>query len=209
MSLLTRVQPEVLPEVVSIENIDPSRQAIAERVIGTAERLDLDPAQAVLVGSAALLMYGVQLPENYGAQRPSDVDLSVSTALYNQLAEAEATPSGLPVVDGNNRNLPSNIFTIPAGNSDALPVDVINRFKPRGMVTVAEYDKRFAEKPYNVIDGTNLRIATLGQIYRELRHNKSVNNGYDIDNKPTADFWAFKQAMQARGISPWSLRKQR
>jgi hypothetical protein len=153
---------------------EPS-DSLPRLVVDTIDRLQLDPEDFVVVGSAAPVLYGVtppQQPDDKGP-RPGDVDLAATHHLFSSLYEQGQTPSDVamePKIDHvGTRQM------ILRGHSDAslLPVDIITRFnadrhKP------AKYDNGF-RKHFQansiVVPGTEngIRVASPAHITRELK----------------------------------------
>ena len=170
-----------LPDTARFES-----DSIERRIISSVEQLDIDLARSVLVGSAALKLYGVELPGN----RPGDVDLTLDASQFIELYEARKTPSGLslaPMVE--NRNPKFSILEIP-GDQARLPVDAITQFDAR-TTSQAHYDKKFQahyQKHAVTLPGASgVRIATPDYLRRTLK----AQSG---DPKHRADLAAFERA---------------
>lgn len=191
----------------SMKPIDISQvnsDGVENRIIDTIRSADLDPQQYMLVGSAALTLYGIDLINHQtNLQRPHDVDLAVTAALYKELLENKQSPSGLRVgtkkkyvgnfIPGNSQHIlqarPDKI------DSSLLPIDLITRYKSD--FTVDEYDagvRRHFDKNSHTIPGTNgIRIASLGHIATELVRN-SNRGDVQFDN----DLYAVKKFTSRR-----------
>ncbi|MFZ1802263.1 MAG: hypothetical protein WAW62_00900 [Candidatus Saccharimonas aalborgensis] len=152
----------------------PADTPAAEQVLRSAEYLGLDPSQTMLVGSAALCLYGVEL-DTYDRltkqqrPRPSDLDYA-STPLYmNQLAR-HGTPTGLQPQLKHTLNPRQTVLTI---NTPELPADIITRFQPE-RDDLLSYHARFLaylERHSRPVEGTALRIITQHALIKELQRN--------------------------------------
>lgn len=174
-----------------LPHLTPANTEASATVLETIERLQLDPDETMVVGSAALALYGAIL-SNYdpltgeSKPRPGDVDFA-STASYMDHLYQNGTPTGLeavikPVV---------NRQTILRVETGALPADVITRYDERH--SMERYDARFrkviAERSRR-IEGTGMRIADYELIERELRSNAK------FDQKAASDLAALRQTGQ-------------
>lgn len=173
-----RSYQEALP--YSIDTAPNSRAL--ERVVRTIESLGLDSKPIVLVGSAALAAYGI----NLGRDRPHDADLTVPGSLFLQLDNTSRTPSGQPLERklGASNNLQS-ILVAPPLNEDAMPVDIISRFNPTKQ-NVAANEAAFLEHyraHSHLIPGTRVSVASLDYLAKELklRSPKDTAAQYDYE----------------------------
>jgi hypothetical protein len=79
----------------------PPDTEVAGRVMQTIDRADLDPEHVMLVGSAALALYGTHLSTydpglcRHVEERPGDVDF-LSTTQYMEALYATGEHAGLP-----------------------------------------------------------------------------------------------------------------
>ncbi|QQS21557.1 hypothetical protein IPM09_03455 [Candidatus Saccharibacteria bacterium] len=150
----------------------PADTPTAERVLRSAEYLGLDPSQTMLVGSAALCIYGVELDTNdpliqQSWPRPSDLDFA-STPLYMNHLAAHGTPTGLEAHLKPTHNPSQTILTI---STKELPADIITRFRP-GRDNLLSYHKRFLaylEQHSRPVEGTAIRIITQPAALKELQ----------------------------------------
>jgi len=180
--------------VPDINTFEPN--SVERRIIDSADQLGLDPEHSVLVGSAALVLYGVQLPQldplspNKNVVRPSDVDFSVDASHFIELYDNGHTPGGAPVeFKADNANKRFSILTAGARpKSQALPADLITRYSA-DYGSVRRFDRNFQKhyrKNSTVIPGTNgLRVATPEYLKQTLKTQS-------IDPKYLADLQAFE-----------------
>lgn len=151
---------------MKFERITPADTPATEAILHTINHLQshegetLDPEKVVLVGSAALTLYGVQLqpaPHTPETPRPGDVDLATDMR-YARLLEATGH---VTKKHGNVSGISSGtVFTL---NADLpLPVDVIGREKP--LFTT----KRPLTEVSIPIEGSDISIAPLSRIKRLL-----------------------------------------
>jgi hypothetical protein len=167
MSMFFRKKNELSPLV-------PSDNTINERILRTIEQADLDPQEVMVVGSAALLLYGAELDfydPDLGEirERPGDVDFA-STASYMEDLFANGTRSGAVAIRKPSDNKRQVMLRI---KTDFLPVDVITRYRDGG--NMERYDERFRRavlaRSSRPIDGASARVATPSYLRGELKFN--------------------------------------
>lgn len=172
---------------LDIRELDPS--GIEHKIVRSIERLDIDPSRFVVVGSAALKLYGIKLPNfntlsRYGNQedsatteRPGDVDLNTQASLLQELYEAGATPSGAPIKLKQQADPNQTILAVERDETaDTLPVDMITRYKPeRG--SIEKYDAKmkhyYASHSVVVPGADGIRVASPDHLKKNLRRNSS------------------------------------
>lgn len=162
-----------------VSPLTPADSPAAERVLRTYELLELDYSQMMLVGSAALTLYGVELlpfdpidGENTFAPRPSDLDFATRATYMQQLYDpakpdtAQTTPNGLAmrakIMTAGRRGLH---ITTPE-----LPVDLLSNFRD-GRDNLARYDaefRRYLAANSRPVEGTTMRIITPEAMHTEL-----------------------------------------
>lgn len=153
------------------------------KIIDTIEQLGLDPRQVTLVGSAALKMYDISLFQevdiyNPGTlrkgARPSDVDLTVPAAYWDELRINSTTPQGVPVdynesISHRGRAVDNNILNAHhSSDLNLLPVDIITRFNGYNLARHDANFTKFHDKFDHLIPDTQVRIQSLGRIAAEL-----------------------------------------
>ena len=81
-----------------LRRYSPERTDATDKVFGTIDQLKLDRDEVIIVGSAALALYGVTPPSGHDAKknkaRPGDVDFVSTQGYYTEL-ERNGTASGL------------------------------------------------------------------------------------------------------------------
>jgi hypothetical protein len=163
----------------------------SEKVIDTIDFLRLDPEKTVLVGSAALALYGYDLHDhdpisgNY-SPRPSDLDFATLPTYMNEI-HADGIHGLLAAPKPHLATLTGTetILRIP---SEPLPADLISRYNPDA--SLRRYEARFnrywqhRSQELATPKGTPFRI--IGS--RTLRHELSSRSGLGkIDPKATID----------------------
>lgn len=152
-------------------------ESVERKIVDSIEDLgfdEIDTMRAVIVGSAALRLYGVQLyrPEAQEPGRPGDIDLTIDASLFMKLNQARETPSGVPLRAKEQCN---PRFTIMRAEGE-FPIDLITQFTfDRG--SIEKYDKNF-QKHYNrnsqIIPGSSdVRIATPDYLKQTLKQQKN------------------------------------
>lgn len=179
MGLFSRNKHETTPLIV------PQSETTA-RIMATIEHLQLDQDEVVLVGSAALVLYGATLGQydpikDQYTERPGDVDFAASPE-YMQKVFAEGAPSGTKP----SRKDVHNNQTVVQIDTPYLSADLITRFQ-EDRDDLSQYSTKFRQrlgKHSRPIAGTGYRIATSRSIEEELRRNFS-------DPKAQQDLAAF------------------
>ena len=139
----------------------PASSAEAEQVLATLERTDIDPTQVLLVGSAALALYGATLERDFttGEPRPGDVDLLASTTYASQLYAAER---------GTIKDLVNNnhLTVLRLSDGEPLPIDIITA--PRDSLNTNAYDQRLYKRIQEgrQIEGTDYRVLSLAHLIK-------------------------------------------
>ena len=166
--------------------LQPADTEASERVLTTLERSNLDPHHILLVGSAALALYGVTLSpdERTGASRPGDIDLLTTTHYAEQLYN---TGKGT-VKDIVNRDH----MTVLRFDAEPLPIDIITA--PQESLDLARYDRHLQKRMdgSRVIAGLGVRVLSLPDIIAAKKHDMP-----EYDPK-VADDLASAQATLAR-----------
>jgi len=148
---------------------------INQRIIESIEATDIDLERCMLVGSAALALYGVRLGLGpNGSPRPSDVDLAASPVMMHELMDQGQTPSGMGITK-KGFNSSRTVLRIASDEHDPrlLPVDLLARVTSDDeRRTVLKFDRKFIAKTLprssTVVPGTNIRIATPRHIAEDL-----------------------------------------
>ena len=185
-------------ELPDIRNFDPD--SIEQKIVRTIDRLGIDPSRAVVVGSAALTLYGVELQDRIDGiarSRPHDVDLSVDVTTFLSQCEAEQarlkkdceTPPSLKLAKDLNQTL----LTIPAKDPNHLPVDIITRYQGQDeKKSIQKYDAGFASyyrKNSLQLPGSNgIRVITQDRLVAELEKHRFLDEKYD------RDLWSYYEA---------------
>ncbi len=170
----------------TIHRFSPDHSNTTSRILRTAEELSLVRDEVILVGSAALALYGVYLAADplrptSRTPRPGDADF-VSTLGYAQHLAQEGTPTGLvgrrkpnvsgpPILQIATRELSADIIPHNPHASDRMD----QQFRER-------IDRESVE-----VDGSNLRVATPQKLAQELRGRARV------DRKAASDLNALRQ----------------
>lgn len=168
-------------------SLAPAETSASYRVLASlnfaSEKLDLDPKEVVLVGSAALALYGVTLyrdPYSYERNdRPHDVDMASTVAEMQR----QATNGNFAKLQDNQPE--GRQIVIRSFESRPLPVELISRIEQnRGPIGPDEYDHRFRQhwkKQSIPIEDSDFRIATPGKIASELRDHKRYDRKSQVD----------------------------
>lgn len=172
--------------------LTPPDNETTEHILATIEQLQLDKDEVMVVGSAALVLYGAKLNTydpvfRRDTPRPGDVDFG-STPGYMEHLYQHGSPSGISgiVKPVGNRQ------TILQFSTDHLPVDVITRYNS-DRHDIAEYDSRFRKlmrRHSRPLAGSSVGIADESYILHELRSHGRV------DPKAAADLRAFRIALE-------------
>jgi hypothetical protein len=173
-----------VPDINTFES-----NSVERRIVDSAEHLGLDPERSVLVGSAALVLYGVQLPQvdalldpSGETVRPKDIDFTVNASYFIELHKNGQTPSGAPVelLDDNANKQFTILTTKNHSPSHILPADLLTRYTA-DYGSVRQFDRGFQKhfrKHSTVIPGSNgLRIATPDYLKMSLK-SRSVDFKY-------------------------------
>jgi hypothetical protein len=179
-----RKSKEIILPPVDIN--DEPLGSVPRRIIDTVEQLELDKKNDfVIVGSAALALYGITPPTQYNSRpRPRDVDLAVTYGLITSLYEEGYTPSGIPISKKEGHHPRQTILEAHPNDIDSslLPVDFIIRFNPK-IHNPEKHDdgfrKHFASNSL-VIPGTDgIKVASLKHIRKELKHRHFDHKAHD------------------------------
>lgn len=174
----------------------PPDTEVAGRVMQTIDRADLDPEHVMLVGSAALALYGTHLSTydpglcRHVEERPGDVDF-LSTTQYMEALYATGEHAGLAVT----QRLGQSTGPVLQLDSTPLPIDLISRYK--GGDSLVQFDKYRRELFARVgrpLAGTAIRIASPTHIKKELARRL-------VDLKARRDLEDFKVALRQRKSS--------
>lgn len=159
------------------------------QILRTFEHSELDPSRVVLVGSAALYLYGAELETEERALlsavhthgRPRDLDLAALPSYMREL-EARAYNHGLLGSPGEE-TIGQTIVKLKPVEPDDLPIDLITSFtQKRG--NIEYHDRKFYKgmsKHSRPVVGTNMRITSPGVIEKELKRRAR------LDPKAAAD----------------------
>lgn len=168
---------------------------LAQRIVETSRALDLDPTRSLIVGSAALYLYGILPPmiiddvsRKHPSVRPGDVDISVSALLFNETFVNYQTPSGaLPSNVNMSQYDGQHTLRVKPDNSRLLEADIISRYD--GKMELEEQEKRFIayHKDAPTIPKTDIRVASLDTVYVELKRRSQA-----ADPKAREDFKAMR-----------------
>lgn len=168
-----------------LRRYSPERTDATDKVFGTMEQLKLDRDEVILVGSAALALYGVTPPSGHDAKkdkaRPGDVDF-VSTLSYASELDMNGTPSGLTGHAKKNLSGPP-ILVIP---TRLLSADIIAHDRHASERSDKHFRQRIARDSV-AVDGTNMRVATPAKLKQELASRAR------LDSKARADLVALRR----------------
>lgn len=149
---------------------------IGHRIIESVEAAGLDLERCMLVGSAALALYGITLgPDEHGSPRPSDADLAASPFMMHELFEDGETSTGVNVrLKDNNSSRTTLRIDTPSLRPDLLPIDLITRVNTSDEArNVRKFDKKFITQTLpqasSIIPGTRIRLATPAHIAKDLK----------------------------------------
>lgn len=165
-------------------------ESLEHRIISSVEALDLDPSRFIIVGSAAIALYGIAPPEYvYDPEhpRPHDVDLATGASAYAELIVSGRTPSGVPLVEKPILSKVSGYISraTPVDTDvSLLPVDIITRFNPIKN-NPKQYDEgfhRYFSQHSIPLPGSSskIRVASPHYIEQELVRN-SLDPKYALD----------------------------
>ena len=107
-----------------------------ERIHSTLESLGIGRDSLLVVGGAALALYGVR--------PPSDVDILVPAGLFVAMHKEQQTPSGTILQRGAHGK--DYILAAPAANGHHLPVDIICDYQTYPGSSIRGYDEQFRER---------------------------------------------------------------
>ena len=167
--------------------LQPGESAEADQVYATLEQAPVNPEEVLLVGSAALVLYGATL-SSYDpvtarhAPRPGDVDFVATVDHMEDLYQ-----QGI----GRPRPLAHSRSTVLRVDTPALPIDLISRYHSGS-------SRRHDQKLYQTIHasrsiaGTAIRIATPQHLIHELKGRRT------LDPKASQDLAALQKALQKR-----------
>lgn len=149
----------------------PAATPAAERVLETLERCDLNPEDTLLVGSAALALYGVTLSPHADrdvtnpVERPGDVDV-LSTASYAEDVFDGREHAGFAVRKETEN---TNFATFLRVNSAPLRLDIITYYKGGSMARFdARFRARIARDSREIEGAHGIRVATERKLGQEL-----------------------------------------
>lgn len=170
-----------------------------ERIVQTIEAANLDPEQVMLVGSAAITLYDIDLSwrneQGEYEERPGDVDFSIALDYLYQI-DHDGHPDGLPIAaKANNDKLSQNVLQV---HTPFLPVDLITmhsteKSKERRKV-LGDRFRASLQQHSRPIDGVNVRVATPQKLYRTLHHKQNALEFSDFsmtDPKDITDYRRF------------------
>lgn len=173
-------------------------------IMDTLERVQLDPESVLLVGSAALTLYGAQLdissaPFTDYSRRPSDLDF-LATPCYMEEVYRDGEYNGLSVARKVVSRTSTTVIRIGARDSDTLdtlqlPIDLLSTYIERGAsgrhskeAFNARQKKRFVRigRP---IDGTPIHVLRSKHLQRELKRRST-------SEKALSDLRALNRALK-------------
>lgn len=161
--------------------------AVGKRVLETINNLELPKDRFVLVGSAALVMYGITPPSHENKKpgpRPHDVDLTISGKTFAELAQAGQTPNGVLVADKNVYAGSRKLILTANSTDNHFPVDLITSYSPRSGKSLDAHDtgfNRHYQTKAHTIPETTIRVASLEHIATELRRNRHIDQAAALD----------------------------
>lgn len=159
-----------------VQSLAPDDSDVSALIIETIDHLKLDPRETILLGSAALSLYGVTLDEHDAvstpdSRRPSDLDFASTASYMNQLYTG-GTPSGLRA-ELKTSHAPK--YTILHIDTPAMPVDITTTYQA-GSPGMLKHDNKLRQRieRYAVpIDGTDMRVAAPNDLAKILKYNSS------------------------------------
>lgn len=168
------------------EILIPAETPEAQSVLETIDHVGFDPEEVVLVGSAALALYGVKLPpfpDKNSLPRPHDVDFRTT----NEFASA------INPVTHPHLTLSSQIRyageTIDNYWTSYLSVDVITK---QPWTSLKRSDKRLREGIRNAprIEGSHIRIVPAAHVEKRLRSRAAT------DPKAAEDLYGLREKIR-------------
>jgi|GEM_PF-6909202 len=174
--------------------LSPSDSEASQRVLRTHELLDLDDDQMILVGSAAMALYGIKLSpfdpidiNQTMTPRPSDLDFATSPLYMQTLYDpgvplgSHVTPSGHPL---HAEQLTNGLVKLRIETPE-LPVDLLSGFRDErdSLTRFDEAFRRYTHANSRPVEGSTLRVITPRAMRRELAKRQRVG----LDPKAKSD----------------------
>lgn len=202
MPLRQKYRPENLPPLT------PADTEAASKVLETIQSLELDPDELVLVGSAAIALYGLTLrsdrspiPTPLGQPdiqpepklRPGDVDLLATGAFASQLYEQGHLSGHALHVGGHSARIGDAVLR--TDSTVPLPVEVIVD-KAAARSPLGRYSRKFSaymdahSRPIAGLAG-GPRVATPYMIREDLYQRSTA-----LDTKATSDLNQFNAHLE-------------
>lgn len=179
-------------KLANFQPLHPDTNELTHRIVETSRRLELDPRQATIVGSSALILYGIMPPTHFdddtrtAHERPGDVDHIVTPSVFQSVYEQRAVPGG--ALAGNHaEDELQHVLKVQTNLQDShlLPADLITRYN-HSHLTIAEYEEQFRihhDRHDKRIPGTDLPVLGLDKIYEELhrrrKYDPKAHSDYD------------------------------
>ena len=161
-------------------------------IIRTLEASPIDPEQVILVGSAALTLYGVDLPRvDPNKDRPEDIDLATSPIYISEVY----MKGGFHEKDELTKQM---IIRQAQCASGFLPIELICRYRNYRGGGPAGYTQRFAKfwaANSQDIPGSRFHIATTAVIAAELE-NRAGSFRTILDQKAAQDLASLRSFIE-------------
>lgn len=158
----------------------PAETLATEQIYGTLEHAPIDPEQVLLVGSAALALYGAVLGGGMlDANRPGDLDFVATVEHMEDLYQQKL---------GYERHIPHSKSTVLRIDTPVLPIDLVSRYRGGSPTAYDEKLRRTMHAASRPLADTAFRVATPHLLQRELRRRQHN------DSKARQDLIALKVA---------------
>lgn len=161
--------------------ISPVWSPKAEEIVETLNHSGLNPEHTLLVGSAALVLYGANLSSDElhpETPRFGDVDLSTTANHAKEIFDSRLdSDSPLVIKTGNQNNMTRTVIRMDA---KPLPIDIITA--PLSLSgderALAKHDKRIHDRIQSSpkIAGMDFRIASLDDIIKLKKLDAAAND---------------------------------
>lgn len=181
-----------------LEPLIPANTPVAHKVMETLRSLEgrIDPDEVMLVGSAALVLYGVRLHSfddpisgRSGKNRPGDLDFTATVEHMDTLfARGDFT-----LKENIDPHTIQTVLHSDARTPNELPVDVITRYQD-GRQDPSKYDTALRKhiRTAHTIGSTAFRIISLDEAISSLQSSFK-------DPKAQLDLAAARQARAQQG----------
>ena len=158
----------------------PADTPATEHIYATLEHAPIDPEHVLLVGSAALALYGATLrDDSLGVPRPGDVDFVATVEHMEDLYRQKV---------GYERPIPHSKSTVLRIDTPVLPIDLVSRYRGGSPTAYDEKLRRTMHAASRPLADTAFRVATPHLLQRELRRRQHN------DSKARQDLIALKVA---------------